>query len=107
MPEGKSRYNYCMQNKLYPIKSISFDDPKETRNQNIYFGKTTIKEGMAVIQINNLEELNKKQIKELQKKEIQESNRDVLKEAQLDEKLNEEDSTHPGKKIKIEIRNKK
>ncbi len=90
MPEGKSRYNYSRENKNYAIKSITFDDPKETRNQNIYFGLTSIKEGMDLGKISN-EEI--KDIKSLRKAKM----KDMMDEMILDEKLNEDDSI-PGEK---------
>ena len=38
MPKGKSRFNRSQENKTYAIKSITFDDPHDTRNQNMFYG---------------------------------------------------------------------
>ena len=90
MPEGKSRFNSSNQNKVYAIKSINFDDPKETRNQNIFFGKTPLKEGMTLTPIANIEELNSKQVKEMKKKEKEEATKELKKEIEMEEKLNQD-----------------
>ncbi len=42
MPNGKSRYNDSYENKAFAIKSVSFEDPKETRNKNLFFGKIKV-----------------------------------------------------------------
>mgnify|MGYP001567599288 CR=1 FL=1 len=85
MPEGKSRFNASNENKVYAIKSITFDDPKEIRNQNLYFGKTQIKEGMELVPVGTLDQMeSEKQLKKKLKEE-------ELEEKQLDEKLNEEE----------------
>lgn len=92
MPEGKSRFNASNENKVYAIKSITFDDPKETRNQNLYFGKTKIKEGMNLTTAGTLEEMeSEKQLKQKIKQQ-------ELEEKQLDEKLNEEEENASPKK---------
>lgn len=85
MPEGKSRFNASNENKVYAIKSITFDDPMETRNQNLYFGKTNIKEGMELTPAETLGKMESE--KETKKKNKQEE----LEEKKLDEKLNEEE----------------
>ena len=90
MPEGKSRFNSSNENKMYAIKSISFDDPKEIRNQNIFFGKTQIKEGMALAPIGNIEELTKEQIKALKRQEQEAAGKELNEEIILEEKLNED-----------------
>lgn len=85
MPQGKSRFNASHENKVYAIKSITFDDPKETRNQNIFFGKTKIIEGMELTPAENLGDLESE--KELKKKAKEEEMQNQI----LDEKLNEEE----------------
>ena len=40
IPEGDARYGQSHENDLYHIKTVSFDDPHETRNKNIFYGKT-------------------------------------------------------------------
>lgn len=91
MPEGKSRFNSSNENKVYAIKSISFDDPNENRNQNIFFGRTQLKEGMNLTPIANIEGLTKKKVKELKKKEEEKAIKEVNEEIKLEEKLNEDD----------------
>lgn len=39
MPEGKSEYNRSIENETFNIKSIEFNDPTETRNINMFYGK--------------------------------------------------------------------
>lgn len=89
MPEGKSRFNSSNENKVYAIKSILFDDPMENRNQNIFFGRTKVEEGMNLTPIADIEELTKKQIKELKKKQEEEAIKELNEEIILEEKLNE------------------
>lgn len=91
MPEGKSRFNSSNENKIYAIKSISFDDPSENRNQNLFFGRTQVKEGMNLTPIANIDGLTKKQIKELKKKQEEEAIKELNEEIILEEKLNEGD----------------
>lgn len=69
MPEGKSRFNSSTENKTYAIKSINFEDPNENRNQNIFFGRTNIKEGMVLTPVENIEALDKQSKKKQKKKQ--------------------------------------
>lgn len=39
IPTGKSRFNESMENKVYAIKIVEFDDPNDDRNKNLFFGK--------------------------------------------------------------------
>lgn len=39
MPEGKSNYNRSIDNPLFDFKSIEFNDPSDTRNINMFYGK--------------------------------------------------------------------
>lgn len=38
VPAGKSRFNESIENDVYAIKSVTFEDPKDTRNKNVFFG---------------------------------------------------------------------
>ena len=100
MPQGKSRFNSSSENKTYAIKSINFEDPKETRNQNIFFGRTEMKEGMNLAPIANIEEFTKKDAKELKKKEQEDAAKELYEEIILEEKLNQD--TFPEDEVEPE-----
>ena len=38
VPTGKSRFNESIENDVYAIKSVTFEDPKDIRNKNVFFG---------------------------------------------------------------------
>ncbi|MCI5056397.1 MAG: hypothetical protein MRY83_09840 [Flavobacteriales bacterium] len=42
IPEGKSTFNQSIENDLYAIKSVTFEDPHDIRNKNIFFGKVPL-----------------------------------------------------------------
>lgn len=44
IPTGKSRFNESMENKVYAIKVVEFDDPADDRNKNLFFGKIKLDE---------------------------------------------------------------
>lgn len=94
MPEGKGRFSHSQENKLFSIKSITLDDPNETRNQNIYYAKTSPSGGAYIDKSDDIKDGKTQQQKE------------KLDEMQQDELLNEEEISNEKDKVKSKNKGK-
>ncbi|PCJ85481.1 MAG: hypothetical protein COA57_07655 [Flavobacteriales bacterium] len=73
MPEGKSKFNRSTENTDYAIKSVEFDDPIDTRNINLFYGKIQLVEGQEVKKY-ELSEEEEKQLEYQEELEEEEQN---------------------------------
>jgi len=51
VPSGKSRFNECIENKIYALKTVTFDDYHNEKNKNVFFGLIEHKEHHPNVEI--------------------------------------------------------